>query len=64
MTATGTFQDGTVLNVTNQVGWSIPPPHGIATISRTGLLTGVSAGSVTVDAKKTGKSGSANGTVY
>lgn len=62
--ALGTFQDGTVLDITRQVGWSIPPPRGIATISHTGLLTGTSAGSVTVTAKKTGKTATASGTVY
>jgi len=63
LTATGTFQDGTVLDVTRQCTW-LTSSRAIATVSRTGAATGVAGGSVTITAKRGSKQGSASGTVY
>ena len=63
LTATGTFQDGTVLDVTRQCAWS-SSSRGTATVARTGAVTGAAPGAVTITAKKGSKQGSASGTVY
>ena len=63
LTATGTFQDGTVLDVTRQCTW-LTSSRAIATVSRTGAVTGAAAGSVTITGKRGPKQGSASGTVY
>src|SRR5262249_44706584 len=56
-TATGTFTDGTTLDVTSQVTWSVSDSN-VASISNAagsrGLATGVSAGPTTVTATATG----------
>jgi trimeric autotransporter adhesin len=55
--ATGTYNDGTVGNVTNSVTWTSSETN-IATISTGGLATGVSSGGTTI----TAASGSISGT--
>lgn len=57
MTATGTFDDGSTDRVSN-VSWSSSSPD-IATISSSGVVTGVATGSTTI----TATSGSISGTV-
>ena len=56
-TATGTYSDGSHQDLTNSATWTSSSPS-IATISSTGLATGVAAGSTTIKAA----SGSINGT--
>ena len=50
LTATGLFDDGSRINITNQVNWLSKNPD-ILTISTTGLLTTITAGSTTVQAE-------------
>jgi uncharacterized protein YjdB len=47
--ATGTISDGTVEDITSQVTWASSNPT-IATISATGLATGVAPGKTTITA--------------
>ncbi len=47
--ATATYYDGTCFDVTQQVTWSSSDPS-VATISRTGLITAVAPGTVTITA--------------
>lgn len=62
-TATGIYSDATTQDVTNQVSWTTLP-QGIATVSTSGLASGVSQGSTVVSAAKAGvASGFANLTV-
>ena len=56
-TATGTFSDGSVQNLTSSVAWSSATPS-VATISSVGLATALDAGSSTIQAV----SGSITGT--
>jgi hypothetical protein len=56
-TATGTFSDGSALDLTNQVTWS-SSNSGIAGVSR-GLTTGVASGTVSVSASLNGVTGAA-----
>jgi hypothetical protein len=60
MTATGTFSDGS--RQTIAAGWDISPKS-VATISTTGLVTGVSSGTATVTGASTGLSATATVTV-
>jgi hypothetical protein len=46
MTATGTYDDGSVKNITGSVSWSLSPA-GFATITQSGSLKGVAQGSTT-----------------
>ncbi len=57
LTATGVNSDGTPANLTN-VAWSSSSPQ-VATVSSTGLVTGVSAGTTTITATAQNISGSA-----
>jgi plastocyanin/uncharacterized protein YjdB len=56
-TARGTFSDGLTQDLTDQVAWS-SDTAGVATISATGLATGVAQGSAMITATLNGKSGS------
>jgi uncharacterized protein YjdB len=61
--ATGTYSDGTTVNITNAVAWtSGNTPVGTVLLA-TGVATGVSAGTATITAALSGKSGSAIMTV-
>jgi uncharacterized protein YjdB len=51
--ATGTISDGTVEDITSQVTWASSNPT-IATISATGLATGVAPGKTTITATVSG----------
>lgn len=54
-TATATYQDGSMGNVTATATWNaISTPSGVATISSTGLATAVMAGTATVTATVSG----------
>ena len=55
-TATGTYSDGSHQNLTNSANWTSSVPS-VATISSSGLATGVATGSTTIQAA----SGSING---
>jgi len=61
-TATGTFSDGSMQDITNAVTWTTGNP-GVATISPTGLATAVSTGSTSVIATQGAIFGSTNLTV-
>lgn len=61
-TATATFSDSTTQNVTNTAGWT-SSQTGFATISPTGLATGVNAGVTTITASFGGQSGNTSLTV-
>jgi hypothetical protein len=65
LTATGTFSDGSTLDVTGQVSWSVSSssPKKAASVSRGGLVTGLKAGTIKVKAAKKNVSNTANGTV-
>jgi uncharacterized protein YjdB len=56
--ATGTFSDGSVLNITGQVTWSSSDVS-VAIINRNGLLSSVAAGTATVTASLNNVSGTA-----
>jgi hypothetical protein len=50
--AVGTFSDGTKQNLNSSAVWSVTPSNGsIATVDKTGLVTGVAAGTATVKAQ-------------
>ncbi|HZZ84327.1 MAG TPA: Ig-like domain-containing protein [Anaeromyxobacteraceae bacterium] len=51
LTATGTFSDGSTANVTRQCSWS-STAKSIAWVSKNGVVTGVSAGAVTINARR------------
>jgi hypothetical protein len=65
-TATGTYSDGSTANITTLVTWS-SSATGVATVSNTsgssGQATGVSAGTATITATLSGKTGTAALTV-
>lgn len=61
--ATGLYSDGSTLDLTDQVTWS-SGTLSVATVSGTGLATGVAAGSSLVAAAMGGISGSTSLTVY
>ena len=56
--ATGTFSDGSVLNITSQETWSSSDVS-VAIINRNGLLSSVAAGTATVTAPLNNVSGTA-----
>jgi len=56
-TAIGTFSDGTKQNVTTSASWS-SSSTGVATVSSTGLASGVFVGTTTIEAEMNGASGS------
>jgi len=62
LTATGTFSDGSIQDLTNSAAWS-SSNTGTATVSTTGLVTGVVAGGVTISAKFDSTTGTDNVTV-
>ena len=55
-TATGTYSDGTIQNLSSQVTWT-SSATAVATINSSGLATGVSAGTTTITAALAGVSG-------
>ena len=55
-TATGTFNDGSTLNLTSQATWTLSNPS-VATISASGLANGAGAGSTTIEASLNGMNG-------
>ena len=57
MTATGSYDDGSVNNITTKVTWSSSDTTK-ATVSSSGVVKGVSAGSATIDASSANISGS------
>jgi plastocyanin len=61
-TATGTFSDNSQQNISSQVTWA-SANTGVASITSTGLATGVSAGSSMITATLNGITGSTNLTV-
>jgi len=62
LTAAGTFSDGSTVDITQQCTWS-SSSRSVAWVSKSGVVTGTKAGSVTITAKKGNKKGSATGTV-
>ncbi|MFT4114142.1 beta strand repeat-containing protein [Silvibacterium sp.] len=60
--ATATYSDGSTGDITKQVSWSVTPSS-VATISTSGLLTAVAAGSFTVTANSGSVQATATGTV-
>jgi hypothetical protein len=64
LAATGTFQNGFTMDVTQQVKWTSSNRAAVwAGNSQRGLVKGQSAGNATVTASRTGKSGAASVTV-
>jgi hypothetical protein len=61
-TATGTYSNGTIQNLTSQVTWT-SSNTAVATISASGLATSAAAGSTTIQASLSGINGSAQLTV-
>ncbi|KAA6457835.1 hypothetical protein DYQ86_20910 [Acidobacteria bacterium AB60] len=61
-TATGTYSDNSTANISSTVTWSVTTPS-VASISNTGLATGVAAGSTPVKATLSGITGSTTLTV-
>jgi trimeric autotransporter adhesin len=57
MTATGSYDDGSVKNIGSKVTWSTSDPTKV-TVSKTGLVTGISPGSATISASSANISGS------
>lgn len=62
MTATGTFNDGTVKNITGSVAWSFSTA-GVASINQSGSLKGLTSGTSTLNAAQANITGSTNVTV-
>jgi uncharacterized protein YjdB len=62
LAALGTFSGGVVLDVTRQCTWS-SSARGVATVAKSGVVTGVATGTVTIKAKKGNRQGTASGTV-
>jgi hypothetical protein len=61
LTATATLSDGTTQNVTAKATWQ-SSNSGVATVSSSGLMTGVASGTVTITATYQGKAGTATTT--
>ncbi len=59
LTATGTYTDGTVADVTSSVNWASSNPF-VATVNTAGLATGVSTGTATITASYGMGSGTAS----
>ena len=52
LNAVGTFSDGTKQNLNSSAAWTVTPSNGsIATVDKTGLVTGIAAGAATVKAQ-------------
>ncbi len=62
LTATGTYDDNKTKNITSSVTWTAVDGT-IATVDNSGVVTGVKAGSTTINASKDGKVGSTTVTV-
>jgi uncharacterized protein YjdB len=62
LTATGTYSDGTTLDLTRQVAWKTTNKK-IVSIRQNGVATGVKKGSATISATKNGVLGTATVTV-
>jgi trimeric autotransporter adhesin len=62
LSATGVFSDASTQDLTTQVSWQSSDPT-VASVSGSGLLTAVKAGSATITATKNSVSGNANVTV-
>jgi uncharacterized protein YjdB len=62
LVATATFSDGTTSDVTSQASWS-SSATGIATVSSSGLVSGVAMGTAGITASYGGQSGSSTVTV-
>ncbi len=62
MTATGTYDDASTADITSIVTWS-SGSTGVATVSSSGLVTGVSAGTATITATRGAVSGNEDVTV-
>src|SRR5207249_3005205 len=61
-TATGTFSDGSTANLTGTATWQSSNTT-VATVNGAGLAAGLAAGTVTITATQSGKSGTATLTV-
>ncbi|MES2947958.1 MAG: ice-binding family protein [Pseudomonadota bacterium] len=61
--ATGTYSDGTAVNISSTAAWTSASPLVATVVSATGVTTGVSAGAATITATIGSKAGSANLTV-
>lgn len=61
-TATGSYSDGSIANLTSSVTWTSSKPA-VATLSADGVATGLSAGSTAITATMSGVTGSATLTV-
>jgi uncharacterized protein YjdB len=61
--ATGTYSDGSIVDVSKTAVWTSASPLVATVLSSTGVATGVSAGSALITATSGGKSGSATLTV-
>jgi uncharacterized protein YjdB len=57
-TAKGTFSDGSVINITNQVQWNSSSPSA-ATVDANGSASGVATGTTTISASMNGVNGTA-----
>ena len=62
LTATGTFSNGTTLDITSQVGWSSSKKN-VASVNATGRLKGTKTGTAVVTAKKGTVTGTVNVTI-
>jgi len=63
MAAVGQFSDGTIVDITNQATWS-SSNTAIATVSKTGLVKGISTGGTNISASLEGTSSNPPITVY
>ena len=61
--ATGTYSDGSIVDISKTAVWTSASPLVATVLSSTGVATGVSAGSALITATSGGKSGSATLTV-
>jgi uncharacterized protein YjdB len=61
LTATGTYSDGSVQNLTSVLSWSSSPGN-VATVSSGGSVTGVGVGTATITASVTAGSGTISAT--
>ena len=65
LTATGTYDDGSKKNITGSAAWTETDSgsSAVATVDKSGLVTGVTAGTATINASKDGIVGSTTVTV-
>lgn len=62
LTATGSYSDGSTANLSSSVNWASSNPA-VASVSETGIVTGIAAGSAAVTASTSGVTGSTEVTV-